>query len=89
MDGISIRWRLLVEFFEFFADLLEYFLAGCKDVGTFAVKGSEEMPGFMISLFMEVFVYFVSKFVHAGFSIAVQFASDVMSERAYPVFRCS
>jgi len=88
MDGISFRWHLLVEFLEFFADLLECFLAGCKDAGTFAVKGSEEMPGFMISSFVKVFVYFVSNFVHACFSIVVQLASDDVSERAYPVFGC-
>jgi len=86
MDGISFRWRFLVKFLEFFAYLLECFLAGCKDAGAFAVKGLEEMPGFMVSSSVEVFVYFVSKFFHASFLVAVQFVSDDMSERAYLFF---
>jgi len=67
---------------EFFANLLECSVAGCKDAGAIVVKGPEEVPGFVILLLVEVFVDFVSKFFHASFVVTVQFASDFMSEGA-------
>jgi len=79
-NGIAFGQGLLIEFLEFCANLLQHFITGSKDMGSFAVERSEKIPGLMVVVFMEEFVNLMSKFFHAILAILIEAAADGVME---------